>query len=72
MVEILPVTDWSQEAVRPALNIILRRLDRLFNKINNPKRPHLKVGALGTDNNCIFRIVMQFVFSLVKKVLHLW
>ncbi|WAR09253.1 UNC80-like protein [Mya arenaria] len=42
MTEILPITDWSQEAVRPALNLILRRLDRLFNKINNPKRPHLK------------------------------
>ncbi|XP_064639472.1 protein unc-80 homolog [Lineus longissimus] len=31
--EILPITDWSIEAVRPALNLILRRLDRLFNKI---------------------------------------
>ncbi|XP_052242651.1 protein unc-80 homolog isoform X2 [Dreissena polymorpha] len=42
MTEILPITDWSQESVRPALNLIMRRLDRLFNKINNPKRPHLK------------------------------
>ncbi|XP_074657337.1 protein unc-80 homolog [Tubulanus polymorphus] len=33
MTEILPITDWSIEAVRPALNLILRRLDRLFNKI---------------------------------------
>ncbi|XP_052063828.1 protein unc-80 homolog [Mytilus californianus] len=34
MVEILPITDWKQEAVRPGLNLILRRLDRLFNKIS--------------------------------------
>ncbi|KAL4233067.1 Protein unc-80 [Mactra antiquata] len=33
LTEILPITDWSQEAVRPALNLILRRLDRLFSKI---------------------------------------
>ncbi|XP_076436361.1 protein unc-80 homolog isoform X3 [Babylonia areolata] len=34
MLEILPNTDWSQELVRPALNLILRRLDRLFTKIS--------------------------------------
>ncbi|KAL5011899.1 hypothetical protein ScPMuIL_010450 [Solemya velum] len=33
MVDILPITDWSAEAVRPALNLILRRLDRLFSKV---------------------------------------
>jgi len=41
MTEILPITDWSQEAVRPALNLILRRLDRLFSKIS--KKNNLKV-----------------------------
>ncbi|KAK3087178.1 hypothetical protein FSP39_002695 [Pinctada imbricata] len=34
MTEILPLTDWKQEAVRPGLNLILRRLDRFFNKIS--------------------------------------
>ncbi|CAG5120059.1 unnamed protein product, partial [Candidula unifasciata] len=34
MLEILPNTDWSHELVRPGLNLILRRLDRLFTKIS--------------------------------------
>ncbi|XP_021380201.1 protein unc-80 homolog isoform X3 [Mizuhopecten yessoensis] len=34
MTEILPITDWKQEAIRPGLNLILRRLDRLFIKIS--------------------------------------
>ncbi|CAE1324419.1 UNC80 [Acanthosepion pharaonis] len=34
MVHVLPITDWSQEQVRPALNLILRRLDRLFSKVS--------------------------------------
>ena len=33
MMDILPITDWSQESVRPALNLVLRRLERLFSKI---------------------------------------
>ena len=41
MLEILPNTDWSQELVRPALNLILRRLDRLFTKIS--KKAALRV-----------------------------
>ncbi|KAM6945754.1 LOW QUALITY PROTEIN: protein unc-80 homolog [Aplochiton taeniatus] len=38
--EMLPVTDWSAEAVRPALVLILKRLDRMFNKIH--KMPTLR------------------------------
>ncbi|KAK6194683.1 hypothetical protein SNE40_000272 [Patella caerulea] len=34
MTEMLPATDWSQETIRPALNLILRRLDRLFTKLS--------------------------------------
>ncbi|RUS69726.1 hypothetical protein EGW08_022512 [Elysia chlorotica] len=34
MLEILPNTDWSHELIRPGLNLILRRLDRLFTKIS--------------------------------------
>ncbi|XP_070298203.1 protein unc-80 homolog [Salvelinus sp. IW2-2015] len=37
----LPITDWSSEAVRPALILILKRLDRMFNKIH--KMPTLSV-----------------------------
>jgi len=33
MLEVLPLTDWSQTAVRPALNLILRRFERMFSKI---------------------------------------
>ncbi|ESO92838.1 hypothetical protein LOTGIDRAFT_232936 [Lottia gigantea] len=34
MTGMLPATDWSQESIRPALNLILRRLDRLFSKLS--------------------------------------
>ncbi|XP_055887561.1 protein unc-80 homolog isoform X2 [Biomphalaria glabrata] len=34
MLEIMPNTDWSHELIRPGLNLILRRLDRLFTKIS--------------------------------------
>ena len=53
MLEMLPLTDWSQTAVRPALNLILRRFERMFSKIY--KKSTLRVciqtlllGALGT------------------------
>uniref|UniRef100_A0AAY5KIG3 Unc-80 homolog (C. elegans) n=1 Tax=Esox lucius TaxID=8010 RepID=A0AAY5KIG3_ESOLU len=38
--EMLPITDWSAETVRPALILILKRLDRMFNKIH--KMPTLR------------------------------
>ncbi|KAJ8256018.1 hypothetical protein COCON_G00198820 [Conger conger] len=38
--EMLPITDWATEAVRPALILILKRLDRMFNKIH--KMPTLR------------------------------
>ncbi|KAK7808763.1 hypothetical protein U0070_002327, partial [Myodes glareolus] len=40
IVEMLPITDWSAEPVRPALILILKRLDRMFNKIH--KMPTLR------------------------------
>ncbi|XP_078453386.1 protein unc-80 homolog [Lampetra planeri] len=40
MTEMLPITDWSSEAVRPALILIIKRLDRMFNKIH--KMPTLR------------------------------
>ncbi|MBN3275438.1 UNC80 protein, partial [Polyodon spathula] len=41
IMEMLPITDWTTEAVRPALILILKRLDRMFNKIH--KMPTLRV-----------------------------
>ncbi|KAE8580427.1 hypothetical protein XENTR_v10024429 [Xenopus tropicalis] len=40
IMEMLPITDWTSEAVRPALILILKRLDRMFNKIH--KMPTLR------------------------------
>uniref|UniRef100_A0A8D3E268 Unc-80 homolog (C. elegans) n=1 Tax=Scophthalmus maximus TaxID=52904 RepID=A0A8D3E268_SCOMX len=40
IMEMLPITDWASEAVRPALILILKRLDRMFNKIH--KMPTLR------------------------------
>lgn len=47
IMEMLPITDWTAEAVRPALILILKRLDRMFNKIH--KMPTLRwAGTLET------------------------
>uniref|UniRef100_A0A6I8NR22 Unc-80 homolog, NALCN channel complex subunit n=1 Tax=Ornithorhynchus anatinus TaxID=9258 RepID=A0A6I8NR22_ORNAN len=40
IMEMLPITDWTAETVRPALILILKRLDRMFNKIH--KMPTLR------------------------------
>lgn len=39
--KLLPVTDWSQEELKPSFNNLLRRIDRLFTKIS--KKPATKV-----------------------------
>ena len=39
--KLLPWTNWSQEQLRPALNLLLRRIDRMFSKIC--KKPMTKV-----------------------------
>ncbi|XP_061164273.1 protein unc-80 homolog isoform X1 [Saccostrea echinata] len=61
MMEILPLTNWKQEAVRPGLNLILRRLDRLFNKIS--KKSSLRRQA---DWNAAANL-LQGVFSTMRK-----
>ncbi|CAF0812442.1 unnamed protein product, partial [Didymodactylos carnosus] len=38
--KLLPCTNWSQETLRPALNNLLRRMDRMFSKIS--KKPMSK------------------------------
>lgn len=55
MLHILPNTDWTQECSRPAINIISRRLERLFSKIH--KKPLLKVYHLfKLQSTCIVDI----------------
>ena len=41
--KLLPSTDWSDEQLRPALNLVLRRIDRMFLKIS--KKPLAKVST---------------------------
>lgn len=38
---ILPSTEWANDAMRPALVTILRRLDKVFQKIS--KKPSIRV-----------------------------
>ncbi|XP_039288610.1 protein unc-80 homolog isoform X7 [Nilaparvata lugens] len=40
MTQLLPATDWSNEALRPSLITILRRLDKTFSKIS--KKPSIR------------------------------
>lgn len=42
---ILPATEWANDAMRPALVTILRRLDKVFQKIS--KKPSIRVGVDG-------------------------
>lgn len=48
---ILPSTEWANDAMRPALVTILRRLDKVFQKIS--KKPSIRV-----SNNIQFGTVM--------------
>ena len=54
MLEILPNTDWSQELVRPALNLILRRLDRLFTKISKKSAVRVRIAVMIRDGFCFW------------------
>nr|XP_037867403.1 protein unc-80 homolog isoform X7 [Bombyx mori] len=40
MMDVLPAADWENDALRPALNMILRRLDKVFLKI--AKKPSIR------------------------------
>lgn len=67
MNEILPHPDWSHEDLRPALVNILRRLDKMFNKI--AKKNSIRVGILGGKMYWWFlyereRHMAFFVYSL--------
>ena len=63
--DILPITDWSQESVRPALNLVLRRLERLFSKIY--KKHVLRVSPLQiTCGSCGAELTFAVVFEKKK------
>ena len=62
MMDALPLIDWSQEPVRPALNLILRRLDRLFGKI--AKKHNLRV--------CPFSFPSSPVNIFDNQWCHMW
>jgi hypothetical protein len=59
--KLLPWTNWSQEQLRPALNLLLRRIDRMFSKIC--KKPMTKVSCKN-----IIKISMK-IFSFHSVVL---
>ena len=54
---ILPSTEWSNDAMRPALITILRRLDKLFLKIS--KKPSIRVRL-----NQLYYLKLVFFFLL--------
>ncbi|XP_074595949.1 unc80, NALCN channel complex subunit [Brevipalpus obovatus] len=68
MNEILPNSEWRQEAMRPALIMILRRLDKMFNKI-------AKQGAIKrlTDWEAAKRLLKGVYSTFVKHpyIVHL-
>ncbi|KAK7491630.1 hypothetical protein BaRGS_00017083 [Batillaria attramentaria] len=57
----LQSTDWSQELVRPALNLILRRLDRLFTKISKKTALRRQVDWEAAAN------ILKGVYQTLKK-----
>ena len=34
MNQLFPLTDWSLESMKPALTVIIRRIDKLFSKMH--------------------------------------
>ena len=43
MHQVFPLTDWSLETMRPSLTIIIRRLDKLFHKIQKSVKVYSSV-----------------------------
>jgi hypothetical protein len=62
--KLLPWTNWSQEQLRPALNLLLRRIDRMFSKIC--KKPMTKV-TMKIILEDIFDVYMFFSVVLIGK-----
>lgn len=59
--KLLPCTNWSQEQLRPALNLLLRRIDRMFSKIC--KKPMTKVKTK-TERKFSRRFFLSALFRL--------
>lgn len=64
MNEILPHPDWSHEDLRPALVNILRRLDKMFNKI--AKKSSIRVRTVTLYSHLDIGIVLM-VFACFGK-----
>jgi len=60
--EILPLTDWSQEQSRSALSLILRRLDKTFAKIGKRGGIRVKLNQ-GSASGCSGMITSLIDFS---------
>ncbi|XP_059153938.1 protein unc-80 homolog isoform X2 [Physella acuta] len=67
MLEILPNTDWSHELIRPGLNLILRRLDRLFTKISKKSalRRQLDWEAAANILKGVYQTLRKFTFVAI-------
>lgn len=65
--KLLPWTNWSQEQLRPALNLLLRRIDRMFSKIC--KKPMTKVNIDERINKLLYTYIYYYsvlIFSVVS------
>lgn len=66
MNEILPHPDWSHEDLRPALVNILRRLDKMFNKI--AKKSSIRVRTVILYSHLDIGIVFM-VFLVLENIM---
>ena len=60
MSHILPSTEWANDAMRPALVTILRRLDKVFSKIS--KKPSIRVIIIP----CNVGLFIYYIFLLAQ------
>lgn len=69
MTEVLPFADWSNEAMRPALIQLVRRLDKTFSKIH--KKASIRVCAqIERDSRFLFgsNLYQQLISCLTRSV----
>lgn len=60
MTQVLPAADWADDALRPALIMILRRLDKVFLKI--AKKPSIRVSL-----EQLFNKLQNYFYDKVLK-----
>ena len=61
MNKLLPLTDWSLESMRPALTVIIRRIDKLFSKIHKSVKVNLKVVCVALIQALL--LITQLLFA---------